>query len=152
MTPQLGSSKAIALAVFNGAVYETAIEEVEAIKTSYAPNQERYLSNFGKDVLYRTYSQLEDITATSQGSENKMAAVIKNNIRSVEPQKVFLNIFDTQRRSFLRKKAASMSCTKPVPPYVEHKLCELINVAKKDYLSTVEWVPVINQMKATVRR
>lgn len=116
MTPHLGSNKATALEVYHRAVYQTTTGKVDAINTSYTKVQAKYLSKFSKDVIYRAYYQLEDITTTSQGSDSRMEASIRNNIRSVEPQKMVLNMLETQSRSFLRVNEATMSCTKTVPP------------------------------------
>ena len=79
-----------------------------------------------------------------------MAAAVRNNIRSVEPEKMLNTVLLTQRSNFLKRQAAALSCTQPVPPYVEKHLLQLITSARP-YQPSVTFLPGTSQMEATVR-
>lgn len=145
-----GADKAMGLQLYEKAVYAPTVEAVNQICASYSPAQKAYLENFDNAELYMAYSRLQDLTRTSQGAESQMSAALRNNIRSVEPQKMITTVLLTQRSNFLKHQAAAGSCMSPVPPYVEKHLAQLIRRARC-YQSSVTYVPGTSQMEATVR-
>ena len=82
MTPHLGSSKAIGLALYEKALHAPSKATADDYITQYSDNQEKYLSNFPKDRLYAAYSQLDDSVFTSQAADSQMNSSLWNQIRS----------------------------------------------------------------------
>ena len=147
---KLGAEKASGLRSYERAVYAPSMETVGTITSTYSSVQREYLRRFDDAELYRSFSNLQDLTTTSQGAESQMAAALRNNIRSVEPQKMLTTVLLTQRSNFLKRQAAALSCDNPVPPYVEKHLAQLISKARP-YQPSVTFLPGTSQMEATVR-
>ena len=148
--PRLGADKASGLSLYEQAVYAPNTEAVSTICSSYSSVQRDYLAKFDDGELYRSFSNLQDLTTFSQGAESQMAAAVRNNVRSVEQQKMLTTVLLTQRSSFLKRQAAAISCTQPVPLYVEKHLAQLISSARP-YQPSVTFLLGTLQMEATVR-
>jgi len=86
---------------------------------------------------------------TSQGAESQMRASIRNQIRTVEPQKMLTNVIMTQRRNFLQHKRTVSLNNKPVPPRVEDRISHLLSRSEQ-YKSSIQWQEGSNCMEATV--
>ena len=112
----------------------------EAVSTICTSVQRDYLAKFDDGELYWSFSNLQDMTTSSQGAESQLAAAVQNNIRSVEPQKMLTTVLLTQRSNFLMRQAAALSCTQPVPPYAEKYLAQLITSARP-YQPSVTFLP-----------
>ena len=119
MSPHLGTGKAKGISQYEKAVRAPSREEVNKIVDEYSPSQARYLGKFPKSRLYAAYSHLEYGVVTSQAAESQMNASLRNQIRTVEPQKMLMNVVLTQRRNFLQHKNRVSSYDKPVPPHIE---------------------------------
>lgn len=55
-----------------------------------------------------------------------MASAIRNNIRSVQPQKMIYTVLHTQRSRFLKRQIAAIDCVRPVPSKLEKHLASLV--------------------------
>lgn len=134
MSKCLGSSSSsernVAINLYENALKAPTIELCVMYCTQYGPNQRAYLNKFDKHLLYRSYSNLDDLAITSQGAESQMAAAIRNHIRTVEPQKMIEAVVLTQRQLFLKQQQAASNCQSPVPPHVEKHLASLIQKSR----------------------
>lgn len=149
MTPSLGAEKAHATSLYQRALVAPTMQEVDRIKGLYGPRQRSYLSKFQNRELYRAYSSLQDMVVTSQGAESQMYVSVRNCIRSVEPQHMLKNVVEEYRNGFLKRKAAALSATGPVPPRIEQHISDLISRGR-EYQSSVTFVEGTNQQEALV--
>ena len=149
MSARLGSNKGIGIRLYERAVYAPSREQVYALKAEFSATQKAYLDRFKESEVYRAFSSLEDLITTSQGAESQMSADLRNNIRSVEPQKMLLRVVLLQRTKFLRRQDSALSCTSPVPPRTQNHLAYLIQRAQV-YRSSVRFLDGTSQMEATV--
>lgn len=116
----------------------------------YGRRKSQYLSIFTYSVLYGACARLEDRITSYQEAESEMYASIRNNIRSVEPQKLLRNVVDAQRGVLVRRQDASHRCTSPVPTQIEKQLA-LILRKYQSYQDTVRIVDCTKHMEATVK-
>ena len=145
-----GAEKAIGLQLYEKAVRAPTVEMVNDIRSRYSVAQRNHPGRFDDSELYLAFSNLQDLVRTSQGAEGQMAAALRNNIRSVEPQKMIATVLLTQRAGFLRRQASALSCKNLVPPYVEKHLASLIQRSRAYQLS-VDFLDGTAQMEASVR-
>lgn len=87
---------------------------------------------------------------SSQGAESRMVAVLKNQIRFLEPHKVLQGVTRSHRSSFLAKRKASKICTSPVSPYVGKYLATCF-VKSRIHQQTVHFLEETAHREATVR-
>ena len=147
MSPILGSLRAKGLALYESALYAPSQKLADDIILQYSEKQAAYLSKYPKERLYVSYSNLEDGMLTSQGAESQMRASIRNQIRTVEPQKMLTNVIMTQRRNFLQHKRTVSLYDKPVPPRVEDRISHLLSRFEQ-YKSSIQWQEGSNCMEA----
>ena len=149
MGAALGASRSVGISLYDQALYAPSVSMVDEIVSRYSEQQAKYLGKFDKSMLYRAYSSLEDTIVTSQGAESQMCASLRNHIRSVEPQKMIMNVVFKQRAGFLQRQAASMECKNPLPPSMEKHTAYLIERSRA-YQSTVKITKQTPPIEATV--
>lgn len=131
MDKHLGSGKGHANNLFRQAVKAPSHEKLMAIKGLYSDKQGDYLAKFDDDILYVAESKVDNIIFTSQGAESEMNALMKIQVRSIEPQKMLWKVALEYKRRFDANAAEAAECECPVPPRVERHIAHLIIQAKK---------------------
>lgn len=139
MSPKLGALKAMGLHLYEKAIQAATKQHVEDTIEQYFLKQSTYLSRFPKEQLYYAYFNLQDGFTTSQAAESQTNASLRNQIRSVEPQKMLVNVVLTQRRNLVQNKNVVRYFEKPVPPRVEEHISDLL-ARSKIYKSTLRWM------------
>lgn len=150
MGSKLGRFKASGISYYEQALRAPSKEEVDRIIEYYSDEQKTYLKSFEKPELYTAYSNLQDNVESSQSAESQMRSSIRNQIRTVEPQQMLVNLVLTQRSNFWKRKADALKTNKPVPPRVEAQIATLIQRSRV-YQNTVNFVDGSDLMEATVK-
>lgn len=123
-------------------------EKVNERKQQYGPKTSSFLNSFEDSQLYMSCSKLVDTVHSIQGAKILIRISLGNNVRNVEPQKMWHNFVVKEISNFLRSKQAADKCTARVSLHIE-RILAMVVMRARPYQQSVQFVEGINMMEAT---